>query len=145
MKYRKFTQKQFEYLTRNFLMEEKLGFFKDITEEYQQENYTWERIYSISTKNKAVDIMVFSSIDIRSGAVREKDSDAVRLVMRWKTKYGYRYKKLAKHLRVVGLFDNMRLTIRKANDEVFNLDGITFTKDLNGKKQEKTVGIYLIG
>ena len=130
-RYYKYTKKHFEWGVRNFLIENKLGFLKDITEEYINEgNETWERVYSISTRNRAVDILVYSSVDIRTNQTRDYGDDAVRLVLRWKTKNGYVYKRIAKHLRIETLFQNMKKSVEKAQNSVFNLNYREFSKEV---------------
>lgn len=131
-KYCKYSKKHFEFGIRNFLIENKLGFFSEITQEFLDEgNETWERIYKISTKNPSLDIILFSSVDIRTDSVRESSEDAVRLVLRWKTKNGYVYKKLAKHLRIKTLFENIEKSVRKAQGESFNLKYNEFSSKYN--------------
>ena len=120
-RYKKFGKSEFEYELRGILIRNKLGYLTDITDEYREESPTWERIYSISTKNRAVRILVFSSIDIRTGFVREHGDDAVRLVMEWTTRNGKMHKRIAKHLRIKTLFANMEKSITQAQQEVFNL------------------------
>ena len=72
-----------------------MGFLSEITDEQIEEgNSTWERIYKITTKNPSVDIVLFSSIDIRTDKVRDHAQDAVRLVLRWKTKMDTYIKKM---------------------------------------------------
>lgn len=128
--YYQFGKKHFEYGVREFLIKNRLGFLADITESYIAEgNNTWEHVYSISTSNRSVEILVYSSVDIRTGYVREHGDDAVRLVMRWKTKNGYLYKKLSKHLRIKTLFDNMHKTIAEAQKTVFNLQFKEFSRE----------------
>lgn len=128
--YYQFGKKHFEYGVREQLIQNRLGFLKDITDEYIAEgNTTWERIYTISTANKAVEILVFSSIDIRTSHVREHGDDAVRLVLRWKTRNGYVYKRLAKHLRISTLFQNMKKTVESAQKSVFNLKYGEFSRE----------------
>lgn len=129
--YYQFSKKHFEYGVRNFLIKNRLGFMKDITEEYIAEgNDTWERVYSISTRNRAVDILVYSSVDIKTDYVREHGDDAVRLVLRWKTRNGYVYKRIAKHLRIETLFQNMKESVEKAQNSVFNLNYKEFSKEV---------------
>lgn len=129
--YYKFGKKHFEYGVREFLIKNKLGFLKDITDTYIDEgNHTWEHIYSISTANKSVDIIVFSSVDMRTSYVRNHGNDAVRVVMRWKTRNGYVYKKLAKHLRINTLFSNLYKTVLEAQSSVFNLRYKEFYKEV---------------
>lgn len=130
-RYYQFSRKHFEFGMREFLISKKLGFMQEITEQYLSEgNETWERIYTVSTKNKSVDILIFSSVDMRTNHVREHGDDAVRLVLRWKTKNGYRYKKLAKHLRITTMFQNIEKTIAKAQDCVFELQYKEFSDKL---------------
>ena len=130
-RYYQFSKNHFEYDVRNFLIKNKLGFLSDITQDYIADGgETWERIYKISTRNRSVDIIVFSSVDMRSNHVRENGDDAVRLVMRWKTKNGYVYKKLAKHLRIKTLFNNMHKTVKEAQQSVFNLAYKEFSKEV---------------
>lgn len=112
--YIKFGKKQFEYELRGILIKNKIGFLYDITEEWFEEgNFSKEYIYKIKTKNKNVDIIIFSSIDIKTGYVRNIGSDAVRIVLRWKTENGYVFSKLAKHYRIKTLFDNLESTLVK--------------------------------
>lgn len=130
-KYYQFGKKHFEFGVREFLIANRLGFLKDITQEYLDEgNSTWERIYTVTTSNKAVQIMIFSSVDMRTDYVREHGDDAVRLVMRWKTRNGYVYKKLSKHLRISTLFNNMHKSIAQAQKDVFNLKYGEFTNQI---------------
>lgn len=129
--YYQFGKKHFEYGVREFLISNKLGFLKDITEQYLAEgNETWEHIYSISTPNRSVEVIVYSSVDIRTSHVREHGDDAVRLVLRWKTKNGYVYKRLGKHLRIKTLFDNMQRTIASAHKSVMSLKYGEFSKEV---------------
>lgn len=130
-KYYKYTKKHFEWGVRNFLIENRLGFLSEITDEYIAEGgETWERIYKITTRNRAVDIIVFSSVDIRTNQTRDCGDDAVRLVLRWKTKNGYVYKRIAKHLRIKTLFQNMKKSVEKAQNSVFNLNYKEFSKEV---------------
>lgn len=129
--YKQYSKKQFEFFMRQFLIPNKLGMLSDITNQYLKDgNISNEYIYTVTTKNKAVDILIFSSIDMRSDKTRVKDSDCVRLVLRWKTKYGYRYARIAKHLRIETLFNNVHKSIESVQKEVFNLQNKTFKNDL---------------
>jgi hypothetical protein len=129
--YKQFGEKQFLFNVRDFLIKNKLGYMKEVTQDYIADGgMTWEKIYTVSTANKSVEIIIFSSIDIRTGYVREHGDDAVRMVLRWKTKNGYVYKSLGKHLRIETLFNNMQKTITKAQQSVFNLNYKEFTKEV---------------
>lgn len=121
-RYYQYGKKHFEFGVRDFLRKNNFGFMKEITEQYIAEgNETWECIYSVSTRNKSVDILIYSSVDMRTNFVRDNGADAVRVVLRWKTKNGYRYKKVAKHLRIQTLFTNIQKSITSAQSEAFNL------------------------
>jgi hypothetical protein len=127
--YKQFGEKQFLFSVRDFLIKNKLGFIKEITADYIADGgNTWEKIFTVSTANKSVEIMIFSSIDVRTGYVREHGGDMVRLVLRWKTRNGYVYKSLAHHQRIDTLFNNIQKTVEKAQQSVFNLNYKEFTK-----------------
>lgn len=128
--YYKFGKKHFEFNVRDFLIKNRMGFLTDITDEYIAEGgNTWERIYTISTANKSVQIMIFSSVDVRTSYVREHGADMVRLVLRWKTRNGYVYKSLAHHQRIETLFNNMKKTVENAQKTVFSLNFKEFSRD----------------
>jgi hypothetical protein len=130
MGYYRFSKEHFEYKLKDMLFKHNAGFMEDITWNWRKEgNVTWERIYKISTKNRAVDIIVFSSIDISTGRARDVGGDAVRLVLRWKTTNGNLYKRLAKHYRVDTLFDNLKETVLDAQANVFNLKAWEFARE----------------
>jgi hypothetical protein len=117
-----FSRRHFEFELRGVLIREQAGYLTDITNEWIQEgNATWERIYRISTQNKSCDIIVFSSVDMRTDSVRENGDDRVRLVMRWKTRNGYRFRRIARHNRLRTLFDNVKDSILVAKHHVFSL------------------------
>jgi hypothetical protein len=129
--YYQFGKKHFEYGVREFLINNKLGFLKNVTQDYIAEGgATWEHIYTISTRNKSVDIVMFSSIDMRTDYVREHGDDCVRLVLRWKTRSGYVYKRISKHLRIETLFQNIHKAVANAQSQVFNLNYKEFTKEV---------------
>lgn len=129
--YYQFSKKHFEYEMRGILIRNKCGFMTDITEEWIKEgNETWERIYKIQTKNKAVNLIVFSSVDIRTNEVRSNGVDAVRVVMQWTTKNGNVYRKVAKHYRLETLFKNLEKTLIEATSNVFNLNYKEFVTEL---------------
>lgn len=110
------------------IIKELSWFFGDITEDFKKENDTWERIYEIPTQNKAVSIVVFSSVDLRTNPTREKGKDAVRIVLKWKTKNGDMYKRVAKHLRIETLFDNLKRSLKEAKSQIFKLNYKEFSK-----------------
>lgn len=110
------------------IIKELSWFFGNITEDFKKENDTWERIYEIPTQNKAVSIVVFSSVDLRTNQTREKGKDAVRIVLKWKTKNGDMYKRIAKHLRIETLFDNLKRSLKEAKSQIFKLNYKEFSK-----------------
>lgn len=127
--YYQFTRKHFEFELKGILIRNKLGFMQDITQEWLDAgNHSWERIYKISTKNKSVDIIIFSSLDINTNEVRDNGADRVRVVLRWKTKKGEVFKKIHHHNRLKTLFKNLEYTIAETQKEVFALDYKEFTK-----------------
>ena len=124
-------KKHFEFELRRLLFKNKIGSMEEITEEFSKENYTEERIYKIKTKNPSVSIIVFSSVDIKTNFTREIGADAVRIVLEWKTKNGFVYKKVGKHLRIDTLFNNVEKSLLKAKGEIFNLNYKEFQKKIS--------------
>lgn len=127
--YYKFSRKHFEFELKGILIRNRMGFMQDITEEMTSQNEAiWERVYKISTKNKSVDIILFSSIDIRTNEVRDNGADRVRVVLRWTTKNGVMYKRIHHHNRLQTLFKNLENTISTTQKSVFDLKFNEFTK-----------------
>ncbi|AMM45112.1 hypothetical protein SP15_304 [Bacillus phage SP-15] len=125
--FKKFCRNQFEYEVRGILLRNNAGILSDITDEWQAtEGPTHERIYKVTTKNRAVDIIIFSSVDLSTRHVRRKGRDAVRVVLRWTTRRGPIYKAIAKHPRIETLFRNLEKSILKCN-KPFGLDIKQFT------------------
>ena len=120
MKFRKFTKQQF--INTLFKISETYGlsFPQDITNQIPN---TKEYVYQINTKNPVVKILIYSSISVKTGEMRNNGNDAVRIIMKWHTKNGNLHKHLAKHLRINTLFVNIRKTLVEANQNVFNLKG----------------------
>lgn len=121
-------KKHFEFELRRLLFKNKIGSMEEITEEFLKESYTEECIYKIKTKNPSVSIIVFSSVDVKTNFTRDLGADAVRIVMEWKTKNGFVYKKIGKHLRIDTLFNNVEKSLLKAKAEIFNLNYKEFQK-----------------
>lgn len=129
--YRGFNRIEFEREMWKRLKLANAGFMRDITQEWISEGgYTNEHIYSISTRNRAVDILIFSSILYDKRYTRRKGADAVRVVIRWKTKNGILYSRVCKHLRVASLFDNLLSTIIQVQKGVHKLDPRKFTRSI---------------
>lgn len=129
-KYFRFHRNQFEYYLNAISITYGLNRFVDVTDELNEEDYIGERVYKIPTKNKSVDFIIYSAVDVKTDRMREKDNDAVRIVMRWKTKNGYMYKSISKHLRIKTLFVNIRKSILNASCEIFDLKPWEFTSSL---------------
>jgi hypothetical protein len=116
----RFSRAEFEARINHILHSNRAGFISDITREWREAGKeTWEHIYRITTKNPAVDIIVFSSVDIRTNRARNNGDDRVRLVMRWKTRNGERFRRIARHNRISTLFDNVKDSIITAHGQVF--------------------------
>lgn len=114
-----FSQKKFEYEL--FMMKKRLGFYgySNVTEAMVRNGYNLkEQVYMIPTKRKNTNILIYSSLDVRSNKVRTIGSDAVRVVLVRKRNDGKRYfKRLGKHLRINTLFKNLENTIAKGLKE----------------------------
>jgi hypothetical protein len=110
---------------KGILIKNRLGFLSDITNQHRQ---TWEHIYEVTTKNPSVKIIIFSSVDMRTGCTRENGTDRVRIVMQWTTKNGVVYKRIARHNRLATLFENVKSTL--LNVKVFDLNYKEFNNKL---------------
>lgn len=75
----------------------------------------WEHVYIIPTKNPSVSIVIYSSISYTengNGTTRDEGQDAVRVdVMCKSEEKGIQNKKIKRHYRTQGLFDNLKQTI----------------------------------
>ena len=90
-----------------------------------------EYIYTMKTPYKAIDILIYSSVDKKTNSMRKNGKDAVRLVYRWKLSDGsYAYKRIGKHLRIKTLFVNMRKTLVQAYHGVAELDHSDFVGNI---------------
>lgn len=117
--YLKFSLKQFKF----FLYKEGVGSLSDITEEWIGEGkISKEHIFKVSTRNKSLDIIIYSSIDVRDERDRSCGSDAVRMVFRWKTSKGEFYRRIGKRYRTTNVFANVAHTINQAQGEAFSFD-----------------------
>jgi hypothetical protein len=132
MSYYKFTRKHFEYELRGILITNRLGKMLDYTDDFiAQGNQTFEKIYKLKSPNPAVEVLVYSSVDVNENKVRSKGADAVRVVLCWNTKKGKRYKRVAKHLRIDTLFKNLEKTLLGLREEVFDLKWADFSETPN--------------
>jgi hypothetical protein len=128
-KYKNYGKNEFEYRLRGIFMRNKLN-YKEVynaTEELSTLMPILEFVYRLPTKSRAVDILLYSSVDVRTSKTREIGADAVRVVMRWNiTKRNTVtgevisskrvYKHVAKHLRIETLFQNIEKTVLKNYD-----------------------------
>lgn len=90
--------------------------------EYDMGMTSWEYIYAFPTRNINVKIVIYSSVDMRTGKVRDKGNDAVRVVYRITNSKGeVYYKHIKKHLRIDTLFNNLETTIWNADCDCFNI------------------------
>ncbi len=104
----------------------------DYTNDFIAEgNQTFEKIYKLKSKNPAVEVLLYSSIDVNENSVRNRGNDAVRVVLCWNTKKGKRYKRVAKHYRLETLFKNLENTLLGLREEVFNLKWGEFSETPN--------------
>lgn len=107
-----------------------LAFSYDVTQEIEFAVKIEEYVYALPTRNHSVKILIYSSVSKKTNAMRNNGNDAVRIVMKWTTKNGDRYKFLTKHLRIKTLFVNIRKTLVAANNSIFNLKYSEFKKAL---------------
>lgn len=128
--YYNFSKAKFEYELNGICKRNNLKNPVDITEELRVDNNLLEYTYEIFTKNPSVSFIVFSSIDLRTGRVRDKGSDALRVILKWKTRKGFYYKSLKNHKRITSVFLNLEKTIKTVNDSCFNLKVWEFNKDI---------------
>lgn len=120
--YYQFSKKQFEYDLKGICFRNNFRTPINYTEEHRNEGgETWEHIYKIQTKNPAVAVLIYSSVDVNTNYVREKGGDAVRVVVRWNTRNGARYKAAATHYRIKTLFENLEKTLVREISAAFNL------------------------
>lgn len=96
--------------------------WREYTDFYIESPATAEYVYLIKTKNRAVDIIVYSSISREKDKTRACGQDAVRLVYKWSTKNGLLYKKIHKNYRTGNFFNNFEKCLKKAIEDTINLD-----------------------
>lgn len=118
-RYKVFTKNEFEYKLRGLAWKVQSDIL-DVTNDLIRNNIqVYEHVYLIRTKRENVSILVYSSVDTRTGKTREKGSDAVRIVLTVKTDKGTRFHRhMKKHLRVNNLFDNIHDTLKAITKEV---------------------------
>lgn len=134
-RFKTYTKAQFERELIIIRAENKLKGWRDVTEELEAETGEtyWEHVYCFPTYNKDLDILIYSSVDRRTGVTREKGSDAVRVIYRLREEGEVFYRKIHKHLRIDTLFENLDVTIHNANFdcwEVVKEDKGWFTEEI---------------
>ena len=130
--YKRYTKAQFERELILIRQEGKLRGWGDITQQLESESRQalWEFVYCFPTYNKDLDLVVYSSVDRRSGATREKGSDAVRVIYRLRVGGSVWYKKLKKHYRLETLFKNLQSTLIEGNKDCYKLTRDGWYKDI---------------
>ncbi len=116
----KYSQNKFERELIRIRINNGLLSWKEITESFNQkhgEPISLEHIYSFPTRNRFVQIVIFSSVDTRNHQSRNKNTDAVRVIYEWSTRKGPIYKRIDKHLRINTLFINLEKTIILASKQ----------------------------
>ena len=144
-RYVEFSAEKFKYELFQMYKSKKIGAFQDVQPDLFRNGYTVnEVVYMIRTNRKNINILVYTSIDVRpkgvSGrnTVRVKGSDAVRVVVVIKEATGKRkYKKVHKHLRISTLFSNLETTLENVSNEINNGD---FSFD--GFREGIGLGVY---
>jgi hypothetical protein len=105
------------------------GAIRDLTDAYHARKGSWERVYELTTSHPGVRLLVFSSIDIRTGEFRECGGDAVRIDRWMKTAKGnIGYRKVKTHPRIGTLFFNMEKTVLEVNEWVLEDGGSNVNK-----------------
>ena len=127
-RYREFTEKQFNFHLYDMYKRKKINNYLNAQPDLVRNGYNvQEVVYVIRTHRKDVNILIYTSIDVRGeltskgrNTVRSKGSDAVRVVLvRKNLNTGERYyKKIHKHLRINTLFTNLEKTLETTLKEI---------------------------
>ena len=120
----RFTKAQFDYYMGRISEVYQIPMAREITKEIVDftKSEIKEYVYSVQMPNKYVDILIYTAIDLRTDEMRDNGSDAIRLVMRWKTKNWYVCKKISKHLRLRTMFVNIRKSLLWCMNNSYNLN-----------------------
>jgi hypothetical protein len=75
-----------------------------------------ERIYEVTTNNKYVRMLIYSSLGVNGTTCADVGGDAVRVI--WYIKFNEKlyYKKFKKHQRIETIFKNLEKTIIEASE-----------------------------
>ena len=110
--YQAYSKAKFEYQLRGISWKVRSKGILDVTEDLKRNGITVkEHVYLMQTHRDNVAILIYSSLDVRTGRTRENGTDAVRVVVTVKTPQGRYYKAVKKHLRLQTLFDNLEKTL----------------------------------
>ena len=122
--FKHFSVKKFEYELYNLKNKGYIEYYSTATDEMMKlaGKYIAEEVYYIITKNPFVKIVVYSTLDRRSGTTndnkmktREKGKDAVRILLLWRMKDKLYIKSFKNLYRVDTFFDNLEKTIKEIN------------------------------
>lgn len=93
--------------------------WRDITSQLRNKgNNVQEHVYMLPTKNPSVSIVIYSSVSCYNGKTRNEGKDAVRVdVLCKSSEKGLQIKKIKKHYRTSGIFNNLMETILKINEK----------------------------
>lgn len=108
-----FPKSKFEYELSSIRHSLGLGYWEDVTDYISERSgvRSWEHIYQFPTNIGGLKILIYSSIDVSTGYTRDIGSDAVRVCYMWENRNGTFFYHIRKHLRVVGLFGNLKRTL----------------------------------
>lgn len=117
-----FTRTQFESSLQDICTRNNMTGFEDVTERLLTKGKNiMERVYMLHTINPTTYIVIYSTVDVRTGMVREHGEDAVRVFLQWR-KVGEdkpRKKKLKTHKRISTLFKNLEKTLIEEQGKIF--------------------------
>ena len=87
MSYKSFWKSEFEKLLCSLSKSNNLLYWSEVSEEFEDYGIPiWEYVYKFESKNNAVSIVIFSSVDKRTDKSRGVGKDAVRVICEWKTR-----------------------------------------------------------
>lgn len=126
MTYRPYWKSEFQKCLTEIANTGNLLRYEEVSEELSTpEDIIWEYVYKFNLKNPAAWILIFSSIYKGNDRSREVNSDAVRIVLVWRTKRGLQYYPASTRYRVENLFSNTQSDIKSIAENCFNLHSYT--------------------
>lgn len=121
-KFKSFTKEEFELGLQDICQRNNMTGFVDVTDRLIKGGKNiLERVYMIPTINPSTFLVIYSTVDVRTGRVRESGEDAVRVFLQWK-KIGEpkpRKKKLKSHPRIETLFKNLEKTLVEQQGKIY--------------------------